>query len=62
VRPAAASAAPEKDADARALEVRLSAALGLSVNVSPKGEQGGELKLSYRTLEQLDEICRRLGA
>lgn len=59
VRPASASA--EKDADTRALEHRLSEALGLSVVIAHRGEQGGELKLSYRTLEQLDDLCRRLG-
>ncbi|QRG08199.1 ParB/RepB/Spo0J family partition protein [Xanthobacter dioxanivorans] len=54
-------AAPErKSADVRALEKRLSDALGLTVSVEGAGE-AGELKIRYASLEQLDEICRRLG-
>jgi ParB family chromosome partitioning protein len=61
VRPASASGAGEKDADTRALEQRLSDALGLSVTIAHKGDQGGAVQISYRTLEQLDEVIRRLG-
>lgn len=50
-----------KDADTRALEQSLTSQLGLSVSISFKGEKGGELKVSYKTLEQLDEVCRLLG-
>jgi len=50
-----------KDADTLALEKALSDATGLKVVIS-HGQKGGELKISYRTLEQLDEICRRLGS
>jgi ParB family chromosome partitioning protein len=57
----ATSPAAQKDADTRALERRLSDALGLTVTVSHGGE-GGELKVRYRTLEQLDEVARRLTA
>ena len=49
----------EKDADTRALERRLSDALGLGVEIAHKG-RGGEVKIRYKTLEQLDEVCRRL--
>ncbi len=49
----------EKDADTRALEASLSNALGVTVSISPKGE-GGEVKITYSKLEQLDEIARRL--
>jgi len=50
-----------KDADTLALERDLSTALGLSVTVEFKGEKkGGGLKIAYKTLEQLDDICRRL--
>jgi ParB family chromosome partitioning protein len=48
-----------KDTDTRALEKSLSDALGLSVAIDHKGE-AGEIRISYRTLEQLDDICRRL--
>lgn len=50
-----------KDADTRALEQSLAAQLGLNVAISHRGEKGGELKVGYKTLEQLDEICRLLG-
>ncbi len=48
-----------KDPDILALERELSDNLGLAVNVSGKGE-AGKLEIRYKSLEQLDEICRRL--
>jgi ParB family chromosome partitioning protein len=51
----------EKDADTRALETALSAALGLSVQIAHRGEAGGEVKILYKRLDQLDDICRRLS-
>ncbi len=50
----------EKDADTIRLEKRLSDALGLGVSIS-HGERGGKLEIRYMTLEQLDDLCRRLG-
>jgi ParB family chromosome partitioning protein len=50
-----------KDADTRALEKRLSDALGLAVSVDHRGE-GGTLKIKYRDLEQLDAVLKKLGA
>ena len=50
-----------KDADTRALEADLSSRLGLDVEIS-HGSKGGQLSISYRTLEQLDDLCRRLGS
>jgi ParB family chromosome partitioning protein len=49
-----------KDADTVALEKRLSDALGLVVSIAHRGK-GGELKIRYKTLEQLDEIIRKIG-
>ncbi|MDC0655119.1 ParB/RepB/Spo0J family partition protein [bacterium] len=50
-----------KDADTLALERDLSTALGLPVTVAFRGEKkGGHLNIAYKTLEQLDDICRRL--
>ena len=49
----------EKDADTLALEKRVSDALGLLVSLDHRGE-GGELKIRYRCLEQLDDLIRRL--
>jgi ParB family chromosome partitioning protein len=48
-----------KSADTRAIEASLSEALGLAVTISDKNG-AGDVKISYRTLEQLDEVCRRL--
>ncbi|MDF1722102.1 MAG: ParB/RepB/Spo0J family partition protein [Minwuia sp.] len=48
-----------KDPDTLALEQSLADALGLKVDVRHKGGKG-EVRISYRTLEQLDEICQRL--
>jgi ParB family chromosome partitioning protein len=50
----------ERDADTRALEQRLSAALGLAVTIIGRGESG-EVRIAYKQLEQLDEIARRLN-
>jgi ParB family chromosome partitioning protein len=56
-----AAGAPEaKSADVRALEKRLADALGLKVAIAGKGE-AGELRILYASLDQLDDICRRLG-
>ena len=49
-----------KDADTRALEKRLSDALGLEVSVDHRGE-GGTLMIKYKNLDQLDEVIRKLG-
>lgn len=51
---------PDKDADTIGLEKRLSDTLGLAVSVT-HGERGGKLEIRYKTLEQLDDLCRRLG-
>jgi len=52
---------PEKDADTRALEQAMSDHLGLKVTVNHKpGGESGELRIAYTTLEQLDDIARRL--
>jgi ParB family chromosome partitioning protein len=49
-----------KDADTRALEKRVSDALGLEVSVDHRGQGGGVLRIRYSDLDQLDEIVRRL--
>ncbi len=48
-----------KDADTASLEVDLEDALGMSVDIADRGG-AGEVKIRYASLEQLDEICRRL--
>ena len=61
----AASATPrprrEKDPDTRALEKRLADRVGLAIDIKPKGD-GGEVKLKYESLEQLDKLVALLGA
>ncbi|WP_454918682.1 ParB/RepB/Spo0J family partition protein [Xanthobacter sediminis] len=49
-----------KSADVRALEKRLGDALGLGVVLESRGE-AGELRIRFASLEQLDDLCRRLG-
>jgi len=49
-----------KSADTRALEDRLGDLLGLKVSVDVRDNGSGELKIRYRTVEQLDAVCRRL--
>lgn len=51
--------AKAKDADTEALEADLEDALGLSVDIADRGGVG-EVRIKYATLEQLDEVCRRL--
>ena len=53
-------AAPHKDEDTMALEADLAAALGIKVKINGTGRQGGDVVLSYTSLEELDEICKRL--
>ncbi len=56
----AASAETSKDADTVALEKALTDVLGLKVEIEHAGDKGGCVKISYKTLEQLDAICERL--
>ncbi len=56
---ASAVAADAKSADTRALEASISNALGLDVVIAEKGS-AGEVKITYKTLEQLDDVIRRL--
>ena len=48
-----------RGADAAALERDLGAVLGLKVEVHDNGGKG-ELRIAYRTLEQLDDLCARV--
>jgi ParB family chromosome partitioning protein len=52
----------DKDPDTRALEKALEEALGLAVSIQHRANGSGEVKISYKTLEQLDGLCRRLKA
>ena len=53
----------EKDADTMALEGDLSASLGMPVRLSHKtGQESGTVSIDYKSLDQLDELCRLLSA
>ncbi|WP_315836514.1 ParB/RepB/Spo0J family partition protein [Bradyrhizobium prioriisuperbiae] len=58
-KPRAAKA--EKDPDTVALEKRIGDALGMKINVDHR-DPGGTVQIKYGTLDQLDEILRRLEA
>jgi ParB family chromosome partitioning protein len=63
--PASRPSAPRpaaKDADTRALEEDLAATLRLKVTIEHKpGQQAGELRIRYGTLEELDGLCQLLS-
>ena len=52
----------ERDADTRALETAMEDVLGLVVRVDHRGSAGGELRIRYRSVEQLESLCKRLRA
>ncbi|MCH7887860.1 MAG: ParB/RepB/Spo0J family partition protein [Proteobacteria bacterium] len=56
-----ARATTAQDVDTRAIARSLSDRLGLTVKVKHR-RVGGWIEIRYRTLEQLDDILRRLGA
>ena len=56
----ARSGRPGKDADTEALERRIADALGLQVAIDHRANGGGTVQIRYRSLEQLDEVVRRL--
>ncbi|MFV2051193.1 ParB/RepB/Spo0J family partition protein [Aliiroseovarius sp. YM-037] len=61
--PKAKTRTTEKDADTKALEGDLSANLGMKVTVDHKpGQEAGNVTIRYKSLDDLDEICRVLTA
>ncbi|MEM7614782.1 MAG: ParB/RepB/Spo0J family partition protein [Pseudomonadota bacterium] len=53
---------PQKDADTRAIEGDLSATLGMRVQIDHKpGQEGGQLKITYRSFEDLDRVLQALA-
>lgn len=56
------SGKPSKDADTRQLEGDLTSAIGMRVTIDHRADgQGGQLSIRYKTLDDLDEICRKLA-
>lgn len=53
------AAPPQKDADTLALERLMTSTIGMIVTIE-HNQRGGVISVAYRTLEQLDELCRRL--
>ena len=52
----------DKDADTRAIEGDLSAALRMGVQIThDPGGEGGRMTIRYSSLDQLDELCMRLS-
>lgn len=52
-----------KDADTTALQLDLSANLGMGVSIEHhQGAESGKVTISYKTLDQLDELCGILTA
>jgi ParB family transcriptional regulator, chromosome partitioning protein len=49
----------EKDADTKALEKALMDVIGFEVSIDHKGG-GGQMTIRYKSLDQLDALCRRL--
>ncbi len=50
----------EKDPDTRSLEQALEDVLGLTVSIDHKASGGGTVRITYKTLDQLDSLCQRL--
>jgi ParB family chromosome partitioning protein len=58
---ASSSESEDKDVDTKALELDLQRSLGLEVDIRHINGKGGEVRIRYSQLEQLDEICRLLS-
>jgi ParB family chromosome partitioning protein len=52
---------PGTDPNIADLEASISNRLGLRIKIIHKGDKGGEMRISYKSLEQLDELTRRLS-
>ncbi len=50
----------EEGPDVKALEKELEEILGMTVRIQRKRKNGGRLSVEWRTLEQLEDVCRRL--
>lgn len=52
----------DNDSDLRSVEKALSEALGLRVSVQSGTGEKGKLIISFKTLDQFEELCSKLGA
>jgi ParB family chromosome partitioning protein len=61
-KPKAASPKGEKDADTRALEQDLTAALGMKLRIDhAPGTEQGQVTIQYQNLDELDRLCQALS-
>ena len=49
-----------KDPDTIDLENKISEILGLTININHKGKKGGNIRIDYKTLDQLEMITQKL--
>lgn len=62
-KPSSKVSGADKDADTKALELDLSAALGMKVSINHHtGKESGSVTISYDTLEDLDALCMVLSS
>jgi len=52
---------PPKDPNLADLEASISNRLGLKIEIIHKGDKGGEIRIAYSSLEQLEDVTRRLN-
>jgi ParB family transcriptional regulator, chromosome partitioning protein len=52
--------ADKKDADTRAMEKKLMEQLGMNVTITHREGEAGDVVVRYKTLDQLEFLCRRL--
>ncbi|MFK7903102.1 MAG: ParB/RepB/Spo0J family partition protein, partial [Nitratireductor sp.] len=50
-----------KSADIKALEQQIEDQLGLKIDIRNKPNNKGEIRVKYKSLEQLEEVCTRLS-
>ena len=51
----------DTDSNVKAFEKAITEAIGLRVAIQPGSGERGKLVINYKTLDQLDAICRKLG-
>jgi ParB family chromosome partitioning protein len=56
------TAEPKGQSDLRAIEKAISETLGLRVSLQPGAGEKGKLVINFKTLEQFEELCAKLGA
>ena len=57
----AKKAAAERDPNLVLLEKQLADVLGLKVAITDKGRKGGSISISYKNIDQLDTVIKKLG-